>query len=109
MNTRKVLVIALLIPFALITAYALGTVGYMGIVAYHLPSPAGWQVFSDLVVALVLVCSWMIVDARKHGRSVIPYLVATLFLGSFGPLAYLLFAPANKPVLSPGEQMAAGK
>lgn len=96
MSTNKLLSIAILVPFAAITAYALATVGYMGIVSYHLPSPAGWQVLADLVVALVLVCSWMIVDARKKGRSVLPYLIATIFLGSFGPLAYLLLAPSRK-------------
>lgn len=96
MGTKKMLLIALLIPFSAVTLYALATVGYLGVVAYHLPSPAGWQVFADLVVALVLVCGWMIVDARKNGRIVLPYLIVTLFLGSFGPLAYLLLAPSKE-------------
>lgn len=89
LHNRTVL-IGLTIPFALVTAYAVGQVGYAGIVAYHLPNPAGWQVFFDLCVALILVLSWMIADARRSGRTVWPYVVATLLLGSFGPLAYLL-------------------
>lgn len=89
LHNRTVL-IGLTIPFALVTAYAVAQVGYTGIVAYHLPSPAGWQVFFDLCVALVLVLSWMIADARRYGRTVWSYVVATLLLGSFGPLAYLL-------------------
>lgn len=96
MRPLKMLSIALLIIMTAVTGYALATVGYVGIFEYHLPSPAGWQVFTDLVVALILVCSWMIVDARKKGRNVLPYLLVTLFLGSFGPLVYLLFAPGNK-------------
>ena len=81
---------AITIPFFIVTVYAVTTVGYTGIFEYHVPSPAGWQVFLDLVVALVLVLSWMIADARRRGRTVWPYVVATLLLGSFGPLAYLL-------------------
>lgn len=92
MSTKKIVLIALTLPFAAVTAYALAKVGYVGIFAYHLPSPAGWQVFSDLVIALIMICSWMIVDARRTGRNVWPYLVATLLLGSFGPIAYVLLA-----------------
>jgi drug/metabolite transporter (DMT)-like permease len=89
LHNRTVL-IGLTIPFALVTTYAVVQVGYTGIVAYHLPNPAGWQVFFDLCVALILVLSWMIADARQHRRTVWPYVVATLLLGSFGPLAYLI-------------------
>ncbi len=87
---NRTALIALTVPFASVTAYAVAQVGYAGIVAYHLPSPAGWQVFFDLCIALILVLSAMIADARRHGRTVWPYVVATLLLGSFGPLAYLL-------------------
>jgi len=78
------------ITFAVLTIYALEEVGYIGIFAYHLPSPAGWQVFVDLCIALVLVMSWMLADAKRTGRTVWPFILATLLLGSFGPLAYLL-------------------
>ncbi len=96
MRIPKAFLILILLPFSAVSLYAISQVGYMGIISYHLPSPAGWQVLFDLVVALVLVCSWMIVDARRNQRNVIPYLIGTLFLGSFGPLAYLLLAPAKK-------------
>ena len=92
MKHLKPLIIALALPFTAITVYALATVGYVGIFSYHFPSPAGWQVFTDLVIALVFVCIWMIADARRNGRNVVPYLIATLFLGAFGPIAYLLLA-----------------
>jgi len=89
MLNRRTLAIVLLIPFSLLTLYAVLEVGYIGIFDYHRHSPAGWQVFTDLVVALILVLSWLIVDARKSGRNPWPWVVATLFLGSIGPLLYL--------------------
>ncbi|HET6565643.1 MAG TPA: PLDc N-terminal domain-containing protein [Xanthomonadales bacterium] len=82
--------IVLLVPFTALTLYALLQVGYIGIFDYHRHSPAGWQVFADLVVALLLVMYWLLEDARKAGRNPWPWVVITLFLGSFGPLLYLV-------------------
>lgn len=90
MNTRT-LAIIVLIPFTLLTAYAVAQVGYIGIFDYHRHSPAGWQVFADLVIALLLVLSYLVPEARKAGRNPWPWVVLTLFLGSFGPLLYLVF------------------
>lgn len=95
MLKNRTALIILALPFSVVTAYALHSVGYVGIFSYHLPSPAGWQVFLDLCVALLLVMSWMYVDAKRTGRNVWPYIVATIFLGSFGPLAYLLLGAEN--------------
>lgn len=89
MNARKVFAIAVLIPFSLLTIYALMDAGYVGLLEFQSRSPAGWQVFTDLVVALLLVFTWMIPDARQHDRNPWPWVVLTLFLGSFGPLLYL--------------------
>lgn len=91
MNTR-ILAIAILIPFTLLTLYAVSQVGYIGIFEYHLHSPAGWQVIADLVIALVLVLIWLVPEARKAGRNPWPWVVATLLLGSIGPLLYLVLA-----------------
>ncbi len=92
MTTKRILALVILIPFTVLTLYALQQVGYVGIIDYHRHSPAGWQVFTDLVIALILVLSWMIPEARRAGRNPWPWVVVTLFLGSFGPLLYLLFA-----------------
>ena len=89
MFNRRTLAIVLLIPFSLLTLYAVLEVGYIGIFDYQRHSPAGWQVFIDLVVALVLILSWLVVDARKSGRNPWRWVGATLFLGSIGPLLYL--------------------
>jgi len=96
MDTRRIIAIAILIPFSLLTVYAVIEVGYYGIFEYHLHSPAGWQVFTDLVIALVLVLLWLIPEAKKNGRSPWPWVALTLVSGSIGPLLYLIFA--GKPV-----------
>ena len=95
MLNRRTLAIIVLIPFTLLTAYAVQRVGYIGIFDYQRHSPAGWQVLVDLVIALVLVLSWLIPEARKAGRDPWPWVLVTLFLGSFGPLLYLVFAGAG--------------
>ena len=92
MDTRRAIAIAILIPFTLLTVYAVMEVGYVGIFDYHRHSPAGWQVFTDLVIALLLVLAWLIQDARAYGKSPWPWVVLTLVSGSFGPLLYLIFA-----------------
>jgi hypothetical protein len=89
---NKTLAIAILVPFSVLTAYAVMQTGYVGIFDYQRHSPAGWQVFADLVIALVLVLLWLVNDARKTGRSPWPWVALTLATGSFGPLLYILFA-----------------
>tara|TARA_R110002073_G_scaffold40472_5_gene114657 strand:+ start:2230 stop:2529 length:300 start_codon:yes stop_codon:yes gene_type:complete len=90
MGNVRTLAIILLIPFTALTGYAVMEVGYIGIFDYHRHSPAGWQVFADLVIALVLILCWLINDARKSGRNPWPWVLITLFMGSFGPLLYLV-------------------
>jgi hypothetical protein len=89
MNNIRVLAIALLIPFAALTVYTVLEVGYIEIFDYQRHSPAGWQVFADLGIALILVLCWLIPDARKAGRNPWPWVVMMPFLGSLSPLLYL--------------------
>jgi drug/metabolite transporter (DMT)-like permease len=93
--SRKLIAIALLIPFSALTVYAVIQVGYVGIFEYQIHSPAGWQVFADLVVALALVLTWMIPDAKRNGRNPWPWVIGTLFTGSIAPLLYLATSKAN--------------
>lgn len=90
------LAIILLIPFTVLTLYALTDVGYIGIFDYHRHSSAGWQVFTDLVIALVLATCWIVKDAKASGRSPYPWLALTLTMGSFGPLLYLATRPPKE-------------
>ena len=95
MTPIKWFALALLLPFSMLSAYAVLQVGYIGIFDYHRHSPAGWQVFTDLVIGMLLIIVWMVVDGRSRGRNPWPFVAVTLFLGSFGPLLYLLLAPAE--------------
>ena len=88
MPNRKILSWILLIPFLLLTAYALMEVGYLGIFDYHRHSPAGWQVFIDLVISLLLLLTFLIPHARDHGRNPWPWVLATLVVGVIAPLVY---------------------
>jgi len=87
---QKVLIAFTIVLFGALTANALWQHGYWGLFAPHVQSFADAQVLADLVIALSLVMVWMWHDARKIGRNVWPWLLATLALGSFGPLLYLL-------------------
>ena len=84
------LLILVLVAFGALSAVALAQAGYVGLFMPLLGSAAGLQVLADLVIALTLVMVWMIADARRTGRNPWPWVVATLLLGSFGPLGYLL-------------------
>jgi hypothetical protein len=79
-----------LVLFGALSAVALWQHGYWGLFAPAFQSLAAGQVLADLVVALTLVMAWMWHDAKATGRNVWPWIVATLTLGSFGPLVYLL-------------------
>lgn len=102
MNGKSLLLIAVLLPFAALTAVALKDHGYIGLLAFHFTATAGMQVIVDLVIVCVLAMIWMVGDAQRTGRTVWPYLLLTLTLGSFGPLVYLLVGQlsrsASKPV-----------
>ena len=94
--TRQSLAILILVPFSALSIYALYKVGYWGIIDYHLHSPAGWQVFTDLVIACILLLTWLIREAKQRHINPWPFVVMTIFLGSFGPLLYLLMHGASK-------------
>jgi len=92
MHLSRPLILAIFLPFALYSAYTLMQVGYIGIWTSH-AHIAGVQVLSDLIIACILAMVWMWRDAQASGRTVWPYILVTLTMGSFGPLSYLLLAP----------------
>jgi len=81
--TRKQLSLFILIPFTILSLYAVSKVGYLGILDYHRHSPAGWQVMADLVAACVLLLSWIIPEAKRRGINPWPYVAITVCLGSW--------------------------
>lgn len=74
-------------------------------------SPWGAQVGLDLVLSLGLVSVWVLRDASARGVSGVPWVLATLTTGSFGPLVYLMVraiqeAPATAPGGAGAERVA---
>lgn len=100
MSNRLLLLIAVIIPFAILTTLALLDVGYFGILEPHFKSWGAGQVLADLVIACTLAITWMIHDSRTSGINAWPFVIATLFLGSFGPLSYLILRELKAPSVS---------
>lgn len=102
MSARLLLLIVVIGLFGALSAVALMDVGYIGIIEPHFQSWGAGQVFADLVILAVLGCSWMIVDGRARGINPWPFVIATVFTGSFGILFYLVLrelrSGASKPV-----------
>ena len=101
MFTPSRVAILVLIPFILLTVFALFDVGLWGIIGPLLSGSGGWQVFADLAIALLLVLIWLVKDAKAANRNPLPWVVLTLLLGSIGPLLYIVTfktQPPTKPV-----------
>ncbi len=102
MSARLIVLVAVIGGFTLLTALALMDVGYFGILKPHFLSWGAAQVFADLVIALMLVCIWMVNDARVRGMSAWPFIAITLVMGSFGPLLYLVVREMRSTGPRPG-------
>jgi len=87
--------------FAAFTGWVILRIGYAGFYEQLLATQAGWQVFVDIAIALVMVLSWIRQDARVAGRRFWPYAALTLALGSLGPLLYLVLRPARSASRAP--------
>ena len=99
---QRSLMIVTLVLFGALSAAALRDHGYFGIFALQFQTFGGMQVLADLVIALTLVMVWMWRDAKATGRNVWPWIIATLALGSFGPLVYLLTRKPDAATQSTG-------
>lgn len=90
MSIRLIALIAVTAAFTVLSALALIYVGYVETISMHFLNWGGTQVFADLAILAILACFWMVSDARKSGVNAWPFVVITLFAGSFGPLFYLI-------------------
>jgi hypothetical protein len=84
------LIIITIILFGVLTGLAVWHDGITGIFQSIISSYVSAQIYIDLVIALVLIMIWMWHDAKATGRNPWPWIIATLAVGSFGPLVYLL-------------------
>lgn len=89
MHRFRPLFLLVALVFTVYSALVVVEHGYIGFLTVSLREPAAMQMLVDLGLALVLVSSWMVVDARRRNRAAWPWLLATLLLGSMGPLWYL--------------------
>ena len=67
--------------------------GYVPFWRALLKSGPSKQVTIDLYIAITILCIWMVYDALEMGISLVwvgLYILVAVFMGSFGPLLYLL-------------------
>ena len=89
MTTRQILLSLVMLAFGAQTGFVLYQEGFSWIPELF-ATPVSTAIFADLVIALSLICIWMVADARERGTSAGGYLALTLLTGSIGPLAYLI-------------------
>ncbi len=90
MNAKLLLLWFVFIDFVAYTGYVVWQEGYLGFLPMAMGGLWNLQVFLDLVIALLLVCSWMLVDGKARSVNAWPYVIATFFIGSIAPLWYLI-------------------
>ncbi|MEM7098867.1 MAG: hypothetical protein AAF541_11455 [Pseudomonadota bacterium] len=89
-SSLRSLAIIVLVPFTALTTMAIysdGINGFPNAITYNFLS---FQIWLDLVIAMLFWCAWVILDARAHGRSPWGWVVAALLFGAFSPLIYIL-------------------
>jgi hypothetical protein len=101
MSGRLIVLLLVIGGFGVLSALALMDVGYLGVLVPLVHSWGGAQVFADFVILAVLVCGWMIRDARERRLVAWPFVLITLVAGSFGPLLYLVMRDLNANVRRP--------
>src|ERR1700752_4141200 len=88
MNPKQLVVGIVWLGFAVLTIAIFAVEGSTAL-AIPYPRLASIVVTVDLFIALALVSIWMYFDARKRGKSAIPFILMALVFGSLGPLTYL--------------------
>ncbi len=91
----RILLAFLLADFTALTGWALYHHGLVGWVPALLSDPIGIVVAVDLCIALGMVLTWLVRDARATNRNPWPYVALTLATGSVGPLLYLVLRPGS--------------
>ena len=100
MNPRTFAILGLMVltPLTVLAVINDGANGFPNAIVYSWTS---LQIWLDLVIAVLLWCAWVVVDARAAGRNPWPWIIAALIVGCFSPLLYtLLYArwPGSAPL-----------
>jgi len=96
MNTKKWALFSVFGAFTAYTTYVVIQFGYMSVFELSIKTHSTTQVLIDLVIACTLIISWMYRDGKRHQIFVLPYIVVTLFLGTIGPMMYLIHKEFKK-------------
>ncbi|HZR84061.1 MAG TPA: DUF2834 domain-containing protein [Candidatus Binatia bacterium] len=97
MNWKKLGLWVVFADFLAFTAWVVYEHGYSSFFTLAAGSAVGAQMLLDLAIALTMVLTWLVRDARERGISPTPYVVLTLFAGSIGPLLYLVRRRDTEP------------
>ena len=93
---QRVLLIGVILAFGTFTVIA-GIEHGASFLEKTVDNTATLQVLIDLSIVATLALIWMYRDSRTSGMPFAPYLLLTLFAGSFGPLGYLLHRTWKRP------------
>ena len=93
---NRILLIIALIVLGIVTVLAFLVDGITGFPTAITNSYASLQIYLDLVIAILLIDVWIWHDAKAHNRNPVPWIVASLIVGCFSPLAYLLTRKTDK-------------
>lgn len=85
--------------FGAYSLWALAQVGFIGLWQGGFANIGSTQITLDLIVASILLMIFVARDCKAQGRPWWPWALATLLLGSFGTLGYLLW-PQRRRELS---------
>ncbi|MEM7019430.1 MAG: hypothetical protein AAF512_19090 [Pseudomonadota bacterium] len=89
MNLR-ITAILILLPFTALTIMAIVTDGPNGFPNAIMHDLLSFQIWFDLVIAMIFWCAWVLKDAKSDGRNGIPWVIAALLIGAFAPLLYMV-------------------
>ena len=89
-NRTTVIAAIVLAAFGSFSLWVVWTEGYFGFLRSAGRDVWSLQMLLDLVITSSFAIGWMVRDAKSRKIASWPYVVATVFLGSIGPLAYLV-------------------
>lgn len=90
MSKKLLILYFVFIGFLIFSGYVIWHEGYFSFLTAGTAGLWNMQILLDLVIACLLICSWMLWDAKQRGVNAWPYVIATLFTGSIAPLWYLI-------------------
>ena len=89
-NRLRIGAIVILIPFALLTALAIATDGSNGFANAITHNWLAFQIWLDLVIAMVFWAAWVIRDAKSQNLNPWGWVITSFIFGAFVPLIYTL-------------------